>query len=101
MALAMTAISEFSGPFIFGVAVAKTIGDEIVVPGTIKFEVMISALISAILWNLLTWWLALPSSSSHALIGGIIGAVDERGRLSGIKLAGIDKNPYCPYLHRL
>ena len=60
VALAMTAISEFSGPFIFGVAVAKTIGDEIVVPGTINIEVMIAALISAIGWNLLTWWLGFP-----------------------------------------
>ena len=59
VALAMTAISEFSGPFIFGVAVAKTIGDEIVVPGTINIEVLIAALISAIGWNLLTWWLGI------------------------------------------
>jgi inorganic phosphate transporter, PiT family len=90
-ALAMTAISEFSGPFIFGVAVAKTIGDEIVVPGTINIEVLIAALISAIGWNLLTWWLGFPSSSSHALIGGLAGAVIAGAGFQAINLAGFEK----------
>jgi PiT family inorganic phosphate transporter len=90
-ALAMTAVSEFSGPFIFGVAVAKTIGDEIVVPGTINIEVLIAALISAISWNLLTWWLGFPSSSSHALIGGLAGAVLAGAGFQAIKLAGFEK----------
>jgi inorganic phosphate transporter, PiT family len=73
-ALWMAAIAEFLGPFIFGVAVAETIGG-IVEPDTITLQVLIAALCSAICWNLLTWRLGFPSSSSHALVGGLIGAV--------------------------
>ena len=90
VALAITAVAEFSGPFIFGVAVAKTIGDEIVKSGSISIGMIIAALSGAIIWNLLTWWLGMPSSSSHALIGGICGAVfaelvGRRLRLSGFE----------------
>ncbi len=74
IALGMTALAEFIGPFIFGVAVAETIGG-IVDANTISLEVLVAALASAILWNLLTWYLGFPSSSSHALVGGMIGAV--------------------------
>ncbi len=91
VALAMTACAEFAGPFIFGVAVAKTIGDEIVVSGTINIDIIIAALASAIVWNLLTWWLGLPSSSSHALIGGLAGAVATGAGWQAIKFSGIEK----------
>jgi inorganic phosphate transporter, PiT family len=74
VALGMTATAEFLGPFIFGVAVAETIGS-IVDANAISMQVLIAALSSAILWNLLTWYLGFPSSSSHALIGGMIGSV--------------------------
>lgn len=74
-ALGMTALAEFSGPFLFGVAVATTIGNEVVTAGTITAHVLAAALLSAILWNLLTWYMGFPSSSSHALVGGFIGAV--------------------------
>jgi PiT family inorganic phosphate transporter len=74
VALLMTALANFAGPFIFGVAVAETIGG-IVDPDTISMQVLIAALSSAITWNLLTWYLGFPSSSSHALVGGLIGAV--------------------------
>src|SRR5512142_1823118 len=57
VALGVTAISEFSGPFIFGVAVANTIGHEIVSPQAISAQVIVAALVSAILWDLLTWYL--------------------------------------------
>lgn len=90
-ALVVTAIAEFSGPLIFGVAVAKTIGSEIVTPGTIGMAVILAALISAILWNLLTWRLGFPSSSSHALIGGMIGAVASGSGWQAIRLAGLEK----------
>ncbi|MEW5693574.1 MAG: inorganic phosphate transporter [Candidatus Hydrogenedentota bacterium] len=59
------------GPFIFGTAVAKTIGKEIVDPHVIDVWVVCGALVGAIFWNLLTWWLGFPSSSSHALVGGL------------------------------
>jgi PiT family inorganic phosphate transporter len=75
VALTMTAIAEFSGPLIFGVAVANTIGHEVVAAEAINLQVILAALVSAILWNLLTWYLGFPSSSSHALVGGFIGAV--------------------------
>ncbi len=75
VALGTTALANFVGPFLFGVAVANTIGHEVVDPDTITIEIVLAALISAILWNLLTWFLGFPSSSSHALIGGIVGAV--------------------------
>src|SRR5512139_34502 len=74
-ALGMTAVANFLGPFIFGVAVAETIGNEVVDSNAINLLVILTALMSAILWNLLTWYLGFPSSSSHALIGGMIGAV--------------------------
>lgn len=74
VALGMTAVAEFLGPFIFGVAVAETIGG-IVNSNAITLQVLIAALFSAIAWNLFTWYMGFPSSSSHALVGGLIGAV--------------------------
>jgi len=74
VALWMTAVANFIGPFIFGVAVAETIGG-IVNSDAISLQVLVAALGSAIVWNLLTWYLGFPSSSSHALVGGMVGAV--------------------------
>jgi len=91
VALGVTAVCEFSGPFIFGVAVAKTIGHDIVAADTISLEVLIAALLGAILWNLLTWYLGIPSSSSHALIGGILGSVLVGAGGQAIKIQGIEK----------
>ena len=90
-ALAMTAVANFFGPFIFGVAVANTIGHEIVVAESISIAVLIAALISAIFWNLLTWYLGFPSSSSHALIGGFIGAVVMGVGWQAIQMHGLQK----------
>lgn len=90
-ALSIIAIAEFSGPFIFGVAVANTIGGEIVLPGIINIYSIIAALVSAIVWGLLTWWLGMPSSASHALIGGLIGAVVASAGWSAIKVSGVRK----------
>jgi len=91
VALTMTAVAEFSGPFIFGVAVANTIGHEVVVAEAINTVVLLAALSSAILWNLLTWYLGFPSSSSHALIGGFVGAVVMDAGWQAIQLPGIEK----------
>ncbi len=91
VALLMTAVAEFCGPFLFGVAVATTIGNEIVDSNHVNMYVIIAALLSAILWNVLTWILGIPSSSSHALIGGILGAVITNAGFSAIKLAGMEK----------
>jgi inorganic phosphate transporter, PiT family len=91
VALGVTAACEFSGPFIFGVAVAKTIGHDIVSAETVTMEVLIAALIGAILWNLLTWFLGIPSSSSHAIIGGILGSVMVGVGGQAIQIQGIIK----------
>lgn len=91
VALGTIAIAEFSGPFIFGVAVANTIGHEVVDPDTITTTIVLAALSSAILWNLLTWFLGFPSSSSHALVGGIIGAVSVGAGWQAIRLQGLWK----------
>lgn len=90
-ALAITAAAEFCGPFIFGVAVANTIGHEIVDSQYLNIVVIIAALASAIIWNIITWILGIPSSSSHALIGGIIGAVFVGAGFGAIRMAGIWK----------
>jgi PiT family inorganic phosphate transporter len=90
-ALTMTAIAEFSGPLIFGVAVATTIGHEVVKAETINTQVLMATLLSAICWNLLTWYLGFPSSSSHALVGGFIGAVIMGAGWHAILLPGLGK----------
>lgn len=91
LALALTAIAEFCGPFLFGVAVAKTIGSEIIPPDLMTLPVLLAALTGAILWNLATWYLGIPSSSSHALIGGLIGAVMAGVGAGAIRMAGLTK----------
>jgi PiT family inorganic phosphate transporter len=73
-ALLLSAAAEFCGPFLFGVAVATTLGHEVLVGQAVTMSVILSALGSAIVWNLVTWLLGIPSSSSHALIGGLVGA---------------------------
>jgi PiT family inorganic phosphate transporter len=90
VALGVTAVAEFSGPFIFGVAVAQTIGNGIVASQLISTQVILAALVSAILWDLLTWYLGFPSSSSHALIGGFIGAVAVGAGWKAIQLHGLE-----------
>jgi len=90
-ALALTAIAEFLGPFLFGVTVATTIGEEVVQSNVINIDVIIACLIGAISWNLFTWFLGIPSSSSHALIGGMVGAVMAGAGFGAIKLQGLEK----------
>ena len=91
MALALSAVAHFCAPFLFGVAVATTIGHDVVDPTTITVSVILIVLSSAIIWNLVTWFFGIPSSSSHALIGGIVGAVGADSGLSTIKMAGLEK----------
>jgi len=91
VAMGITAVAEFSGPFLFGVAVATTIGSEVVDPAMISSAVIIAALSSAVVWNVVTWYFGWPSSTSHALVGGLIGAVGVAEGLSTIRLAGMEK----------
>ena len=90
-ALAITAVAEFCGPFLFGIVVAKTIGSDVVESGALTLQVIAACLIAAIIWNLITWFLGIPGSSSHALIGGLLGAVLLGADVHAIKLAGLYK----------
>lgn len=88
-ALSIASISEFIGPFLFGVVVARTIADQVVDSSVLTLTVMIAALAGAILWNLITWYFGIPGSSSHALLGGLVGAVWVGVGLSAIHWNGI------------
>jgi PiT family inorganic phosphate transporter len=90
-ALTLVAVAEFAGPFVLGVAVAKTVGTEVVLPQAITIAVVLAALLSASLWNIFTWYYGIPSSSSHALIGGILGAVAIGSGLAAIQPEGVRK----------
>ena len=72
-AIGLSAIFNFIGPLVMGVAVAKTIGG-IIQSGDATAHLVLAALFGAIVWEVLTWWWALPVSSSHALVGGLLGA---------------------------
>ncbi|MDD3180173.1 MAG: inorganic phosphate transporter [Opitutaceae bacterium] len=72
-AIALAAVCDLSGAF-FGTQVAKTIGTGLVDLNAVTMTTVFAALLGAIIWNLFTWWLGLPSSSSHALMGGLCGA---------------------------
>ena len=76
-AVMLAAVFNFIGAFL-GTGVAKTIGGDIASPTSVTQTVVLCALLAAITWNLLTWWFGLPSSSSHTLVGGIVGAVFAR-----------------------
>lgn len=85
-AVLMAAALNFVGAF-SGVGVAKTIGEGIANPADITQTVVCSALLGAIFWNLLTWYYGIPSSSSHALIGGIVGSAWCHETLNGVPAA--------------
>ena len=75
--------------FVFELKVAATIGKGIVMPNVVDNHVVFGALIGAIFWNIVTWWYGIPSSSSHALIGGIVGAVIVKAGAGALIAAGV------------
>ncbi len=77
--------------FVFHLSVAATVGKGIVQPGVVDTHVVFGALTGAITWNLVTWYYGIPSSSSHALIGGIVGAVIAKAGAGALVSAGILK----------
>ncbi len=77
--------------FVFHLSVAATVGKGFVQPGIVDTHVVFGALIGAISWNLITWYYGIPSSSSHALIGGILGAVMAKAGASALLSSGIFK----------
>jgi inorganic phosphate transporter, PiT family len=89
-AVLWAAFFNFIAFLVFGLNVANTLGTGIIDPGIVDPQVIFAALTGAIVWNLLTWWLGIPSSSSHALIGGLVGggfAKAGLGALVGFLLA--------------
>lgn len=74
-ALFLSTVTQFLGPFVFGVAVASVIGSEVVESHALTPVALYAALSSTVFWMLLSWLLRIPSSSTHALIGGLVGAV--------------------------
>jgi PiT family inorganic phosphate transporter len=83
-AVAWAAFFNFAALFVFGTAVAKTIGSGMIDTQIVSPNLILAALLGAITWNLITWYYGLPSSSSHALIGGLAGAAIAKAGLVGI-----------------
>ena len=90
-AVLLSAAFNFIGPFLFGTAVAATIGTGILAPAQVTLYIIMAALLGAIFWGLLTWYFGLPSSSSHAIVGGIFGAGVAAYGTGGIHYEGLTK----------
>jgi inorganic phosphate transporter, PiT family len=87
-AVFVAAVANLAGAFVT-TAVAKTVGQGIIDTGLATEKTVLAALLGAIAWNLLTWWQGLPSSSSHALIGGLIGAALVQSGSKGVEWHGV------------
>lgn len=90
-AVLLAGAANFVGYFVFGLAVAQTIGTGVVDVSIITLPILIATLAGAILWNIVTWLLGLPTSSSHALIGGLIGAAITASGFHVVILMGLLK----------
>jgi len=90
-AVSMAAFFNFIAFLVFHLKVASTIGKGVVEPDVINMNVIGAALVAAIIWNLLTWWWGLPSSSSHTLVGGLMGAAIASSGVGSILFSGVFK----------
>jgi PiT family inorganic phosphate transporter len=90
-AVAWAAFFNFVAFLVFGLHVANTLGTGIIDPGIVDPQVIFAALMGAIVWNLLTWWLGIPSSSSHALIGGLVGGGFAKAGMGALVWSGLSK----------
>jgi PiT family inorganic phosphate transporter len=97
LAVLVAAVANLAGAFVT-TAVAKTVGKGIIDTGLANEKTVLAALIGAIVWNLITWRLGLPSSSSHALIGGLVGAALVQSGLKGVQWHGLVHNVIIPGL---
>jgi PiT family inorganic phosphate transporter len=95
MGVAVAAAANLAGAFVT-TAVAKTVGKGIIDTGLANDKTVLAALFGAIAWNLLTWWLGLPSSSTHALIGGLVGAALVQSGSAGVQWHGIWEKVVLP-----
>jgi PiT family inorganic phosphate transporter len=91
VAVAWAAFFNFIAFLVFGVHVARTIGKGVVDPSVVTPAIILAGVLGAILWNLLTWWLGLPTSSSHALIGGFVGGAVSAAGPGVVLLPGVIK----------
>ncbi len=96
-AVLVAAVANLAGAFVT-TAVAKTVGKGIIDTGLATEKTVLAALIGAITWNLITWWRGLPSSSSHALIGGLMGAALAQSGTEGVQWHGVAHNVAIPAL---
>jgi len=87
-AVAWAAFFNFVAFLVFGLHVANTIGTGVIVPSIVDHYVILGALIGAIVWNVITWYYGIPSSSSHALIGGLAGAAVAKGGFAALVAKG-------------
>jgi inorganic phosphate transporter, PiT family len=90
-AVLMAAFFNFIAFLVFKLKVATTIGKGVVDPDVINLNVIAAALLAAIVWNLITWWWGLPSSSSHTLVGGLIGAAVAKAGVGSVVIGGVMK----------
>ena len=90
-AVTLAAGANFAGPFVFGTAVAATVGKGIIQPEFSTVYVILAGLVGAIIWDLITWWFGLPSSSSHALIGGLVGSAMMVAGIEAVVFDGIQR----------
>jgi len=90
-AVGLAAIFNFLAFLIFPLKVATTIGKGVIHSEIITLTLIASAVVAAIIWNLITWWLGLPSSSSHTLVGGLVGAAIAGNGFSSVIVAGVTK----------
>jgi PiT family inorganic phosphate transporter len=89
-AMVLAAFFNTLGPLVVGAAVADTIGGIVAVDGRAAIDVIGAGLVAAVGWNVFTWWLGLPSSSGHALVGGLIGAALVEGGTGAVQWGGLD-----------
>ena len=89
-ALAVTTVFTVLGPILAGTAVADTIGGLVEIDTGDVLQILAAALLAAVSWNLLTWWLGLPSSSSHALVGGLVGSSMAIAGAGAVNWGGFD-----------
>lgn len=90
-AVLWAAFFNFVAAFIFGVNVASTIGKGTIDPSIVTAWLLLATLLGAIAWDIITWWFGLPTSSSHALVGGLIGAGVVKGGWTVVQVAGVNK----------
>jgi inorganic phosphate transporter, PiT family len=90
-AVLMAGFANFLGFLFFGVTVANTVGEGIVVSSAVTLPIIFAALVGAIVWNILTWLLGLPTSSSHALIGGLVGSMVAAVGVRAVHVSGVVK----------